>query len=182
MVFSKKGWFIWTLEIGIYLGSVIWDLEFRNSGLIQPDMGETEQILRRLPHAYPFRMIDRILEIEPGRRAVALKNVSADEPYFPGHFPGEPILPGILILEALAQTGGLAFHSKDETEEGGIPVLARVEEFRLKRKATPGDQLILEAEVLRVFSNLAKVKALARVGDEPIAEGTLILAVSPNVE
>ena len=135
-----------------------------------------DQILRKLPHAYPFRMIDRILEIEPGKKAIALKTVSVDEPHFPGHFPGEPVMPGILILEALAQTGGLAFHSQDETEGGGIPFLARVEKFRLKKKVIPGDRLILEADLLRVFSNLAKVKVLARVGDEPVAEGTLVLA------
>jgi 3-hydroxyacyl-[acyl-carrier-protein] dehydratase len=122
-------------------------------------------------------MIDRILEIEPGKKAIALKNVTVDELQSSGHFSGAPVMPGILILEALAQTGGLAFHSQDETEGGErIPFLARIEEFRLKRKVIPGDQLILEAEVLRVFSNLAMVRVLARVGDEPVAEGTLILA------
>jgi 3-hydroxyacyl-[acyl-carrier-protein] dehydratase len=138
-----------------------------------------EQILRKLPHAYPFRMIDRILEIEPGKKAIALKNVSVDELQSSGHLSGEPVMPGILILEALAQTGGLAFHSQDETEGGAIPFLARVEEFRLKVKVIPGDRLILEAEILRVFSNLAMVRVLARVGDEPVAEGTLILAKGP---
>jgi 3-hydroxyacyl-[acyl-carrier-protein] dehydratase len=127
-------------------------------------------------------MIDRILEIEPGKKAVALKNVSVDELHFSGHFPADPVMPGILILEALAQTGGLAFHSQDETEGGGIPFLAGIEEFRLKGKVIPGDRLILEAEVIRVFSNLAIVRVLARAGDEPVAEGTLILAKSPNVE
>jgi len=134
------------------------------------------EILKKLPHAYPFHMIDRILEIEPGKKAVALKNVSVDEFQSSGHLSGEPVMPGILILEALAQTGGLAFHSQDETEGGGIPFLARIEEFRLKGKVIPGDRLILEAEVLRVFSNLAMVRVLARVGNEPVAEGTLILA------
>jgi 3-hydroxyacyl-[acyl-carrier-protein] dehydratase len=135
-----------------------------------------DEILEKLPHRFPFRMIDRILEIEPGKKAIALKNVSVDEPHFPGHFPGEPVMPGVLILEALAQTGGVAFHSQDETGVGGIPFLARVEEFRLKGKVIPGDQLILEADVLRVFSNLAMVRVLARVGDDPVAEGMLILA------
>jgi 3-hydroxyacyl-[acyl-carrier-protein] dehydratase len=142
-------------------------------------MMDFEQILRKLPHAYPFRMIDRILEIEPGKKAIALKNVSVDELQSSGHFSGEPVMPGMLILEALAQTGGLAFHSQDETEGGAIPFLARVEEFRLKAKVIPGDRLILEAEILRVFSNLAMVGVLARVGDEPVAEGTLILAKGP---
>lgn len=135
-----------------------------------------EQILQRLPHAHPFQMIDRILEIEAGKKAIALKNVSVDELQSSGHFPGDPVMPGVLILEALAQTGGLAFHSQDEPEGGAIPFLAGIEEFRLKGKVIPGDRLILEAEVLRVFSNLAMVKVLARVGNEPVAEGTLILA------
>ncbi len=142
-------------------------------------MIDLEEILQRLPHRFPFRMIDRILEIEPGKKAIALKNVTVDELQSSGHFLGEPVMPGILILEALAQTGGLAFHSQEETEGGGIPFLARIEEFRLKGKVIPGDQLILEAEVLRVFSNLAMVRVQARIGDEPVAEGTLILAKGP---
>jgi 3-hydroxyacyl-[acyl-carrier-protein] dehydratase len=144
-------------------------------------MIDLEEILQRLPHSFPFRMIDRILEIEPGKKAVALKNVSVDELHFSGHFPADPVMPGILILEALAQTGGLAFHFQDETEGGGIPFLAGVEEFRLKGKVIPGDRLILEAEVIRVFSNLAIVRVLARAGDEPVAEGTLILAKTSTV-
>jgi len=139
-------------------------------------MIELDEILQRLPHAFPFRMIDRILEIEKGKKAIALKNVSMDEPHFSGHFPNEPIMPGVLILEAMAQTGGLAFQSSFEKEGEGIPVLARVEEFRLKRKVIPGDQLVIEAEVLHLFSNLAKVKVMARVGEESVAEGTLVLA------
>lgn len=138
-------------------------------------MSELKEILENLPHAFPFRMIDRILEIEKGKKAIALKNVSIDEPYFLGHFQNDPVMPGVLILEAMAQTGGLAFQSSFEKEEG-IPVLARIEEFRLKRRVIPGDQIIIEAEVLHVFSNLAKVKILARVRGEPVAEGTLVLA------
>jgi 3-hydroxyacyl-[acyl-carrier-protein] dehydratase len=135
-----------------------------------------DEILLKLPHAFPFRMIDRILEIEKGRKAIALKNVSIDEPYFLGHFPKDPVVPAVLILETMAQTGGLAFQSSFESGGEGIPVLARVEEFRLKRRVIPGDQVIIEAEVLHVFSDLAKVKVLARVSGETVAEGTLILA------
>ncbi len=138
-------------------------------------MIDSDEILKNLPHSFPFRMVDRILEIDPGKRAIALKNVSIDEPYFLGHFSNEPIMPGVLILEALAQTGGLAFQSSFEREEG-MPFLARVDEFRLKRKVIPGDQIILEAEIIHVFSHLAKVKVLARVGGETIAEGMLVLA------
>jgi 3-hydroxyacyl-[acyl-carrier-protein] dehydratase len=143
-------------------------------------MMDFDEILKSLPHAFPFRMIDRILDIEKGKRAIALKNVSMDEPYFLGHFPKEPVMPGVLILEAMAQTGGLAFESSFEKGEEGIPVLARIEEFRLKRKVIPGDQLIIEADVLHIFSNLAKVKVLAKVGEETVAEGTFVLAKGSN--
>jgi 3-hydroxyacyl-[acyl-carrier-protein] dehydratase len=139
-------------------------------------MIDLNEILQGLPHLFPFRMVDRILDIEKGKKAIALKNVSIDEPYFLGHFPNEPIMPWVLILEAMAQTGGLAFQSSFESEEEGVPVLARIEEFRLKKRVTPGDQIIIEAEILHVFSNLAKVKVRATVEDEIVAEGTLVLA------
>jgi len=142
---------------------------------------DKDEILKNLPHSFPFRMIDRIIEIEKGRRAIALKNVSIDEPHFSGHFQNDPVMPGVLILEAMAQTGGLAFHSSFEKEEGN-PVLAAVEEFRLKRRAIPGDQLIIEAEVLHAFSNLAKVRVLARVAGELVAEGTLVLAKGQDLK
>ena len=143
-------------------------------------MMDFDEILRNLPQTFPFRLIDRILNIEKGKKAIALKNVSVDEPYFLGHFPQEPVLPGVLILEAMAQTGGLAFESSFEKGEEGVPVLASVEEFRVKKRVIPGDQLILEAEVLRIFSGLAKVKVLAKVGEETVAEGTLVLAKAPS--
>ena len=143
-------------------------------------MSELKEILEKLPHSFPFRMIDRVLEIEKGKKAVTLKNVSIDEPYFIGHFKNDPVMPGVLILEAMAQTGGLAFQSSFKKEEEGIPFLARVEEFRLKRKVIPGDQVIIEADVLHIFSNLAKVKVLARVGEEPVAEGIFVLAKNPS--
>ncbi len=141
---------------------------------------DTEELLRKLPHLFPFRMLDRILEIEPGKRAVALKNVSIDEPYLQGHLPKEPVMPSMLILEALAQTGGIAFHSSSEKEGEGVPFLARVDEFRLKGTVVPGDSLFLEAEIEHIFSNLAKVKVRARVGEGTVAEGVLILAKGPS--
>ncbi len=137
---------------------------------------DPKEILQKIPHVFPFRMIDRILEIEPGKKAKALKKVSMDEPFFQGHFPNAPLMPGVLIVEALAQTAGLALLSSFETEEEGVPILARVDEFRFKKKVLPGDQITLEAEILHVFSNLAKVKVLARVEGETVAEGTLVLA------
>ncbi len=143
---------------------------------------ELNEILLKMPHSFPFRLVDRILEIDPGKRAVALKNVSVDEPYFKGHFPKDPIMPSFLLLEALAQTGGLALHSSFEKEGEGVPFLATIEEFRLKRKIFPGDQMIMEAHVLNTFSNLAKVKVLAKVEGELIAEGVFVLAKGGRLE
>ena len=137
---------------------------------------ETDDILRGLPHSFPFRMIDRILHIEKGKKAIALKNVSIDEPYFLGHFPEEPAMPWVLMIEAMAQTGGLAFQPSLESEGDGVPVLARIEQFRLRKGVTPGDQIIIEAEILHVYSNLAKVRVLANVRGEIVAEGTFVLA------
>ena len=141
-----------------------------------------DEVSGRLPHAFPFRMIDRILQIEIGKKAVAIKNVSFDEPFLQGHFLKEPVMPIVLILEAMAQTGGIAFHSLSETEEGEIPFLAGVDEFRLKKRVVPGDQMVLEAEILRIFSHLAKVKVVARVREETVAEGTLILAKASHAD
>src|SRR4030042_2079007 len=139
------------------------------------------EILQNLPHVFPFRLIDRILEIEPGKKAIALKNVSEEDFFFQGHFPDEPIMPGVLIAEALAQTGGLAFHSVEEKRnEEEVPFLAAIDQFRLRRKVIPGDQIILEAEVLYVFSHLAKVKVRASVGEETMAEGMFVLAKGPS--
>jgi 3-hydroxyacyl-[acyl-carrier-protein] dehydratase len=144
------------------------------------NMVDKDQILRDLPHSFPFRMIDQVLEIEKGKKAITLKNVSIDEPYFLGHFQNDPVMPGVLILEAMAQTGGLALQSSFEREEEGIPVLARVEEFRLRKRVIPGDQIIIEAEVLHIFSNLDKVKVLARVEEERVAEGMFVFAKAPS--
>ena len=143
---------------------------------------KADEILERLPHAFPFRMIDRILEIEPGKKALAIKNVSFDEPFLQGRFLKEPVMPIVLILEAMAQTGGIAFHSLSETEESGIPFLAGVDEFRLKKRVVPGDRMVLEAEIQHIFSHLAKVKVVARVEGEMVAEGMLVLAKGPPTD
>lgn len=145
---------------------------------------EPDEILKNLPHAFPFRMIDRVLEVEPGKKAIALKNVSMDDPFLQGQFLDEPIMPGVLIVEALAQTGGLAFHSMDEKkdEEEKVPFLAAIDQFRLKGKVSPGDQIILEAEISYVFSHLAKVKVRASVGEETVAEGVFVLAKNPSIQ
>ena len=141
-----------------------------------------DEISGRLPHAFPFRMIDRILQIEPGKKVVAIKNVSFDEPFLQGRFLKEPFMPIVLILEAMAQTGGIAFHSLSGTGESGVPFLAGVDEFRLKKKVVPGDQMVLDAEILHTFSHLAKVRVTVQVGEETVAEGTLVLAKGPPMD
>ena len=146
------------------------------------DIMEETKFWERLPHAYPFRMMDRVLEVVPGKRATVLKNVSGDEPFLHGHASGEPVLPAVVLLEAMAQTGGLAFLTASGLQEGGPPFLAGVDEFRMKKKVIPGDQVILEATVDRIFSNLAMVRVVARVDNEIAAEGRLVLAIGSAVD
>jgi 3-hydroxyacyl-[acyl-carrier-protein] dehydratase len=126
-----------------------------------------------LPHGYPFLMIDRVMELEPGRRAVAVKAVSLDDLFLAGHFPGNPRLPEALIVEALAQTGGLALLS---VKEPGRGILAKVEEMQFAKIIWPGDILTLVAEVEFSFGALAKVRVRAESAGEMVAQGILVLA------
>ena len=139
-----------------------------------------EEIMRHLPHRYPFLMIDRVIHLEPGKAAMAIKNVTFNEPFFRGHFPGHPIMPGVLIVEALAQTGGLAFASGQENSEetGGfrLPILAKIEDMRFRAAVSPGDQLRLYAEVLRAYESLAMVKVEAKVNETVVDQGNIVLA------
>lgn len=134
------------------------------------------QIQRLLPHRYPFLLVDRVLELEPGRRAVGLKNVTVNEPFFQGHFPGRPIMPGVLILEALAQVGALAILSLEEFR-GKMGLFGGIDGARFRRQVVPGDQLRLEVEVTRLRGKVGKVAAKAWVGSELAAEGELTFAV-----
>ena len=142
-----------------------------------------EEIMRYLPHRYPFLMIDRVVRLDPGKAATAIKNVTIDEPFFQGHFPGHPIMPGVLIAEALAQTGGLAFasaeESPDEETQFKLPILAKIEEMRFRSAVSPGDQLLLHAQVLRAYQSLAIVKVEAKVNDSTVAHGKIVLAKGP---
>jgi len=134
---------------------------------------EAFEIFRRLPHRYPMLMVDRILHVEPGQRAVAVKCVSVNEPYFPGHYPGQPIMPGVLILEAMAQVGGIALSGGEEQPEK-IPLLAGVEKARFRRPVTPGDRLEIETTVARVRGNMGKIESVARVDGKVVAEAELL--------
>ena len=133
---------------------------------------DIHSVQRILPHRYPFLMIDRIVEIEGTRRVVGLKNVTINEPFFQGHYPGDPIMPGVLIIEALAQIGGVLL-SQELEHKGKVAVLLSLDKVKFRRSVRPGDQLMLEAEALRVRSTTGHVKGRARVAGELVAEADI---------
>jgi 3-hydroxyacyl-[acyl-carrier-protein] dehydratase len=133
---------------------------------------EIREIMRHIPHRYPFILVDRILELEPGRRIVGLKNVSANEPFFSGHFPGHPIMPGVLIVEAMAQVGGV-LASLLPGAEGKLAYLASIDRYRFRRPVMPGDQLITEVVVIRIRERVGKMRVSGRVDGEVVADGVL---------
>jgi 3-hydroxyacyl-[acyl-carrier-protein] dehydratase len=139
-------------------------------------MMDIHKILKQLPHRYPILLVDRVLEIEKGVRIKALKNVSINEPHFQGHFPHRPVMPGVLMLEALAQAAALlAFDTLGETpDDQTVYYFAGIDGARFKRPVEPGDQLILEVELDRMKSGIFKFKALAKVGDEIATEAELM--------
>ena len=137
---------------------------------------DIHQILNKLPHRYPILMVDRVLEIERGVRIKALKNVSINEPYFMGHFPQRPVMPGVLMLEALAQAAALlSFDAMGITPDAKtVYYFAGIDGARFKRVVEPGDQLMLEVELLRMKSGIFKYKARALVGTELAVEAELL--------
>ena len=139
-------------------------------------MLDIHKILKKLPHRYPFLLVDRVLEIEKGVRIKALKNVTINEPFFMGHFPARPVMPGVLMLEALAQTAALLSFESLGTEPGDDTVVyfVGIDGARFKRPVEPGDQLILEASIERAKAGIYKYKTRASVGGETAVEAELM--------
>ena len=139
-------------------------------------MLDIQHILRKLPHRYPFLLVDRVLELEKGVRIVALKNVTMNEPFFSGHFPARPVMPGVLMLEALAQAAALLSFESLDTEPGDDTVVyfAGIDGARFKRPVGPGDQLILEASIDRHKSGIYRYKTRATVDGQLAVEAVLM--------
>jgi 3-hydroxyacyl-[acyl-carrier-protein] dehydratase len=139
-------------------------------------MLDVEQIRHFLPHRYPMLLVDRILELEPGKRAVGLKNVTINEQFFEGHFPGQAMMPGVLILESMAQVGAVLMLSHPDNHKK-IAVLAGMEGVRFRKPVVPGDTLITEVEVTTVRKSFGKVKMTARVNGEVVASCDLTFGI-----
>ena len=134
-------------------------------------------ILDRLPHRYPFLLVDRVVEIVPRQSIVAIKNVSINEPFFQGHFPGAPVMPGVLILEALAQAGAVLLLSDIPDRASKLVYFTGIDEARFRRPVVPGDQLRLTMEVLKLRSRTCKMRGVAEVDGETAAEAEILSAL-----
>ncbi len=142
-------------------------------------MIDIQEIMDTLPHRYPFLLVDRIIEMEMGKRIVGIKNVTMNEPFFPGHFPGRPIMPGVLIIEAMAQTGGVLALKSLPPEEAKKKVLffMSIDKAKFRKPVVPGDQLRFELEVLRQRSTVMSLKAQALVDGAVVAEAEIMAMV-----
>lgn len=137
---------------------------------------EINEIKKLLPHRYPFLLVDRVLSHEPGKKIVALKNLTVNEEFFNGHFPQRPVMPGVLIIESMAQVAGLVMLVEDE-HKGKIPFFTGIDNARFRRPVVPGDQMILEIEVVRIKGNVGRVKGKALVEGEVAAEADLMFVL-----
>ncbi len=138
---------------------------------------DIQEILGFLPHRYPFLLIDRIIEFEPRERCVAIKNVTMNEPFFQGHFPGHPIMPGVLVIEAMAQAGGIIMMHELPDRLEKLVVFTGIERAKFRAQVTPGDQLRIEIKVLAFKTRAGRIEGRAYVGDKLACEAVLMCAV-----
>jgi beta-hydroxyacyl-ACP dehydratase FabZ len=140
-----------------------------------------QEIVKVLPHRYPFLLVDRVTELEPGKRVKGIKNVTANEPFFQGHFPGNPVMPGVLIIEAMAQVGGvLAGHSMPQDMAKDVPrtfYFVSMDKVKFRKMVVPGDQLVFELVTLRTGSRVWKMAGKAFVNEDVVAEAELVAAI-----
>ncbi len=136
-----------------------------------------EDILDVLPHRYPMLLVDKVLDFQPKKKIIAIKNVSYNENYFQGHYPDKPIMPGVLIIEALAQAGGLLMLYSVEQENDSLPYFAGIDKAKFRKPVQPGDQLKLICDIINFKKRAAKVYAKAFVDDDLVAEGRLLFAM-----
>ncbi len=136
-----------------------------------------EDIMKVLPHRYPFLLVDRILEIQERSRIVGLKNVTINEPFFQGHFPGHPIMPGVLIIEAMAQVGGMLLMGSFEEPESKVVYFMSLDNVKFRRPVKPGDQLIFELDLTQIRGPVCKMRGVAKVDGEVVAEADMAAMV-----
>jgi 3-hydroxyacyl-[acyl-carrier-protein] dehydratase len=140
---------------------------------------DINEILLILPHRYPFLLVDRIIELDPGKQAVGIKNITINEPYFAGHFPGRPIMPGVLMIEAMAQVGACALFSQ-EKHQGQLGFLAGVDKMRFKHQAVPGDSLIIKCELIKLKSNFGWFKGEIHIQNDLVCRGELMFGLEKS--
>jgi len=133
-----------------------------------------EEIMGLIPHRYPFIMIDRIIELAPGKHCTALKNVTINEPFFQGHFPGQPVMPGVLILESMAQAGAFLVLNSVEDPLKKNMLFSAIERSKFRRPIVPGDQVRIEMELIKIRMNAVKLQGVAYVDDKIVAEGLIM--------